>query len=238
MLVNPELLRLAAWRLENPDGVKEAFVPPGAMDPAAGGGAPPGAPPMDPSMAGGAPPGAPPMDPSMMGGAPPMAAPAAAPAAPAVAGKPAKADINTVAMDIFQVKKLVMHFYRTVTDALGIPFNLPQDIIDGPNRDPATGASVAPGTPGSTSDPNQAPPSQAQQAPPPNAIPPIAPVDPATMNAPPPDAGAKQGYVDQGLYLGGGVEMAPMPQAFDTSIISRASAISAIMRRLHTKNGA
>ena len=68
MGINPELLKLAAWRLDQ-DMEKDAVVPPppagGAppMDPAAG-----GAPPMDPMAAG----GAPPMDPSMMGGMPPM----------------------------------------------------------------------------------------------------------------------------------------------------------------------
>ena len=79
MGINPELLKLAAWRLDQ-DMEKDAVVPPppagGAppMDPAAG-----GAPPMDPMAAGGAPPmdpsmmgGMPPMDPSMMGGMPPM----------------------------------------------------------------------------------------------------------------------------------------------------------------------
>jgi hypothetical protein len=83
MGINPELLKLAAWRLDQ-DMEKDAVVPPppagGAppMDPMAAGGAPPpmdpammggGMPPMDPSMMGG---GMPPMDPSMMGGAAPI----------------------------------------------------------------------------------------------------------------------------------------------------------------------
>ena len=67
MGINPELLKLATWRLERDAMEKSAVVPPPPPggDPMAGGGAPP----MDPSTMGG---GAPPMDPSMMGGAPPM----------------------------------------------------------------------------------------------------------------------------------------------------------------------
>ena len=67
MGINPELLKLATWRLERDAMEKSAVVPPPPPggDPMASGGAPP----MDPSMMGG---GAPPMDPSMMGGAPPM----------------------------------------------------------------------------------------------------------------------------------------------------------------------
>ena len=72
MGINPELLKLAAWRLDQ-DMEKDAVVPAppagGAppMDPMAAGGAPP---PMDPAMMGGG--GMPPMDPAMMGGMPPM----------------------------------------------------------------------------------------------------------------------------------------------------------------------
>ena len=72
MGINPELLKLAAWRLDQ-DMEKDAVVPAppagGAppMDPMAAGGAPP---PMDPAMMGGG--GMPPMDPAMMGGAAPI----------------------------------------------------------------------------------------------------------------------------------------------------------------------
>jgi hypothetical protein len=154
------------------------------MDPAAGG-MPPmdpamagGAPPMDPAAAGGMP-----MDPAMMGGAPP-APPAPDPAAggggsgpldaimakmdqmmqsmqmspqnqagpggaPGGPGKPGKPDLLAMSMDIFQMKKMLSALF----DAMGIP--IPQDILDGPNRDPATGAPMPAGMPGSTSDPQR-----------------------------------------------------------------------------------
>lgn len=184
-LFNPELMKLAAWRLEqqNKKNEKQAFVPGDPAAAAAGGGG--GMPPMDPAMmaaaGGGAPPGGgmPPMDPAMMGGAgmppappapaqPAPAAPAAPGAAPAAGanGKPAKPDINTVAMDIYQVKKMLQHIFNLNQWAL------PPDIIDGPNRNPATGEAVAPNTPGSTSDParaQQQPQGPQQQS----AIPPI-----------------------------------------------------------------
>lgn len=160
MFVNPALLELAEWRL-NDD--KSAFVPPSGP-PGAPGGAPGG---MGDSSAGGAPPdpsmggGAPPMDPSM-GGAPPMAPPPApapmapaaqaAPAAPAVAapgaGKPNKdQQQQAMAMDMWQMKKYLF----MMGEALGI--KPPPSLLDGPNRDPNTGLPMAPGMPGSTSDP-------------------------------------------------------------------------------------
>jgi hypothetical protein len=150
------------------------------MDPSmmgAGGG---GAPPMDPSMGGGAPPppgGMPPMDPSMMGGAGPMPGAGgltadtirqimqetlgqmgmvpgqAGPGGTAAGGKPGKPDLMAMSMDIFQIKKMM----STLFNSMGIP--MPQDLLDGPNRDPASGMPMTPGAPGSTSDPNrQSPP--------------------------------------------------------------------------------
>lgn len=80
-LLDPALLALAVQSglEQNPMFNKNAYIPPGGMDPAAaGGGAPPG---MDPAAAGGASPGAPPagMDPAAAGGAPPAAPPAPPP---------------------------------------------------------------------------------------------------------------------------------------------------------------
>lgn len=181
MLYNPELMRMALWSVGR-QREKQAFTPPGAGGPPAGGGggAPPG---MDPSAAaaggGGAPPG---MDPSMAaagggaGGAPPdvsaliqssvqqavqqaMAGGGqpGAPGAPGMGGKVNnKPDPAAQGMDIFQIKKMLTHFFNIQ----GIP--LPPDILDGPNRDPSTGMPVAPGTPGSTSDPAAAAQAQAQ----------------------------------------------------------------------------
>lgn len=202
-VINRHLMQLALQR------TKQAFVPSAGAagappDPSAGG-APPmdpsagGAPPMDPSMGGGAPP--PPMDPAMMGGGAPPMDPSmggggmggadldakiqrAVQQALQVSGmgaaggnggpgspKQPKPDINTIATDIFQLKKMFLAYLRRQ----GI--ELPPDILDGPNRDPATGAPAVSPTGGSDVAPGS---SQASAA---GAIPPIAPVQPATMNA-------------------------------------------------------
>jgi hypothetical protein len=99
-------------------------------------------------------------------------------------------------MDIYQTKRLVMHFFRTMFNSMGIPFELPQDIIDGPNRNPNTGVSMPSGAAGSTSDPNRAP----QEQPPaqPNAIKTIDAVQPATLNPEP-----KQASDEKVLSIGG-----------------------------------
>ncbi len=212
------------------------------MDPSAGGGAPPmdpsmggGAPPMDPSAGGGAPPEAPP-DPAAGGGGSPDimamlqamqqqisqmqqgggggAAPGGAPGA-GMGGKPMKADINTVAMDIFQVKKMITSLFNMYN----IP--LPPDVIDGPNRDPSSGTAVPPGTPGSTSDvSNQSPPpggGQGGQG----AIPAIQPMPPAM-----PGGGEKQ---SSDLFnIGGDVSF--------TSIKNRAAALTKLAQSLRSKN--
>jgi hypothetical protein len=52
--------------------------------------------------------------------------------------KQVKADINTIAMDLFQLKKLLLHDYRSQGKAL------PPDVMDGPNRDPSTGMPTSP----------------------------------------------------------------------------------------------
>jgi hypothetical protein len=137
--------------------------PPG--DPAMGGAPPPGdpsmggmppPPPGDPAMGGAPPPGdpstsmpMPPMDPSMMGGGggdirsiirDELSSAGLIPGGKGGAGmngKAPKPDINTIATDVFQLKKMFLHFIRTQ----GI--ELPPDILDGPNRDPATGAPAA-----------------------------------------------------------------------------------------------
>lgn len=155
-------------------------APPG-MDPSMGGGAPPGMPPGMPPMPppGGDPSagGAPPMDPSMGGGGAPMPGGGgmtsdtirqvmqevlgqmgmvpgqSGPGGGAAGGKPGKPDLMAMSMDIFQIKKMI----STLFNSMGIP--MPQDLLDGPNRDPSTGMPMTPGQPGSTSDPNrQSPP--------------------------------------------------------------------------------
>lgn len=250
MIINPELLALAEWRLnelQKQAMEKTAFTPPG-------GGAPPGGAPMDPAAMGGAPPmdpaamgGAPPMDPAAMGGAPVPggggltaesiaqivtqtmqqgggAAGAGAAGGPGAAGKMVKPDIATVAIDIFQVKKMLQYLFNT----MGI--QLPPDILDGPNRDPSTGISMPPGTPGSTSDPQvtaaNAQQQQAQQGGGAGgaggAIPPIEP-----MQAGGPGVSGEKMGMDRSLYMG-----SQHNDGFSPRLISKAAALSAIVRKL------
>lgn len=85
--------------------------------------------------------------------------------------KQPKPDINTIATDLFQLKKMFLAYLRRQ----GI--ELPPDILDGPNRDPATGAPAISPTGGSDVAPGS---SQGTAA---GAIPPINPIQPAMMNA-------------------------------------------------------
>jgi hypothetical protein len=191
MRINWELFDIATHFTEaNLASQKQAFAPPpdiaAAMQQQGGGAAgaapPPGG--ADPSMAA----AAPPADPNAAAAMPAAPQPApVAPAAPAQAGKPTKPDISTVAMDVYQLKSLMMHMGQTLFGALNIPWELPQHILSGPNRDPQTGMPMPMGAPGSTSDPSviqqqsqqqqQAPQAQGQ-----NALQPISPM---------PGAGAK-----------------------------------------------
>lgn len=208
MSLNMELVKAGLWRARRE---KRGFVPSQGADPSGGGGGPPpgdpsggGPPPMDPSGGGGAPPG---MDPSaaMMGGAAPggglgdviqAAMTNALTQAGLMGGKGGigpngkptapKPDINTIATDVFQLKKMFLHFCRVQ----GV--ELPPDILDGPNRDPLTGAPAAsPGggsdvQPGASAQPGQGDPSQAQ-----SAIPPVGPMQGAFPM--PPGAGGGAG---------------------------------------------
>jgi hypothetical protein len=148
-------------------------------------------------------------------------------------GKPAKPDINTVAIDIFQVKKMLQFLFNT----MGIP--LPPDILDGPNRDPSTGTPMPPGAPGSTSDPSVtaanaaqggaagagSPPGGAGGAPPPGGG--AGGISP--MNAMQPMGGEKMGSIGENSI---GYSQ---KRGFDPSIISRAAALAEIHRRLKVK---
>lgn len=64
--------------------------------------------------------------------------------------KPPKPDINMVATDVFQLKKMFLHFLRVQ----GI--EMPPDILDGPGRDPASGMPSASPTGGSDAQPGSA----------------------------------------------------------------------------------
>lgn len=190
--INPLLLQYA---------VKQAFVP---SDAAAGAGGPPaGGPPPDASA------GGPPPSPPAGGGGPPPSPPAGGgsggdlmsalpqmiqtavqsamggmggqPGQPGAMGpngqpmgKPGKPDPMAQAMDLFQIKKMLTHICRING------WELPPDILDGPNRDPQTGAPMPPGAPGSTSDPAMSQGAPAQGGGSPGAIPPIEPIQGAS----------------------------------------------------------
>jgi hypothetical protein len=98
--------------------------------------------------------------------------------APGGPGKPGKPDLLAMSMDIFQMKKILF----TIANAMGV--DIPQEVLDGPNRDPATGMPMPPGMPGSTSDPNTMAQQQPQQGggggQQQSAIPPIKPMQAAT----------------------------------------------------------
>ena len=84
-------------------------------------------------------------------------------------GKPqAKVDINTIATDVFQLKKMVFMVFQR----MGL--ELPNDILDGPNRDPATGAPAASADGGSMVPPGSS--MQQAGAPPQSAIQPMEPI--------------------------------------------------------------
>lgn len=260
MSLNPHLISMARSAVNQ--RTKQAFQPPqdpnaqGGGDPSMGGmppggdpaagGMPPGAP-MDPAMAG----GGMPMDPAAMGGAPVpgaggmnadtirqvmqevlgqmgMVPGQAGPGAGGAGGKPGKPDLLAMSMDIFQIKKML----STLINAMGVP--MPQEIIDGPNRDPATGAPMPPGAPGSTSDPSQ------QAAPAPAGGQPSSAIQPI---------GAMQGAFPAGGGGGGGgqksggvqrigspidLEQTPkhnQPKPEKIELRDKASALSAILKR-------
>jgi len=132
-------------------------MPPGMPGDPMAGGMPPGMP-GDP-MAGGMPPGdpmaggMPPGDP-MAGGMPDLQAMITEAVQSAMAatggaattgptGKPAKVDINTIATDVFQLKKLMFAMFKQMG------MEPPMDILDGPNRDPVTGSPASAPTGGS-----------------------------------------------------------------------------------------
>jgi len=178
MPLNQELVKLARYAMRK-QAEKRGFVPsdvvvgggsgggggappPPPGDPSMGGGMPP-PPPGDPSMGGGMPPPStampmppmPPMDPSMMGGSggdirsiirDELQSAGLVPGKPGAgpnSGKAPKPDIQTIATDVFQLKKMVLHDLRM----RGV--ELPPDILDGPNRDPVTGAPAVSPTGGS-----------------------------------------------------------------------------------------
>jgi len=139
------------------------------------------------------------------------------------AGKPAKPDINTVAMDVFQLKKMFLHFLKIQ----GI--DLPPDVLDGPNRDPSTGMPVPMGQ--GSSDPAQSsgggPGGGGQQS----AIPPIQPMQGA-FPSPPGGGGGGDKAGSDGFRAKVGEEVS------GERLVSKAAAVARICRqRLAAKNG-
>jgi hypothetical protein len=157
---------------------------------------------------------------------------------PAGAGMPGKGnkqqEQQAQAMDLFQIKKVMF----AIANAMGV--EIPPEIMDGPNRDPSTGVAMAPGTPGSTSDPNV----MAQQgggagggAPGgggggQSAIPPIQPIQPAMpAGAGGGDAGKTAGAMGQ-PFSGGGIPIgADLPGvSIGRQTQDKAAALAALLR--------
>jgi DNA polymerase-3 subunit gamma/tau len=268
MPINPELVKLARYTVgrqrvkqavqppQQDDPSQQAGgggAPP--MDPSMMGGA--GGAPMDPSMAaaaGGG--GAPPADPSAGGGGPvPGGGGLTADSIrqimmdvlgqmgiqPGMGGaggaggagmKPGKPDPMAQGMDIFQIKKML----TTIMNAMGI--EMPQDILDGPNRDPSTGAPMPPGAPGSTSDPSrQSPPAAGggqggQGGQPQSSIKPIGQLQGAFPTG---GSGAGGGGGGGGGEKSGaahlGEEESPRTSIRPAAIRNKAAALNAVLRR-------
>jgi hypothetical protein len=142
-----------------------------------------GMPPMDPSMlmGGGMPPGMPPMDPNMStGGGGSSGGPSleeikalireelsSAGAASGKTTKAGKPDLNVMATDIYQIKKLLINLYRVLN------IELPVSILDGPTRDPMTGLTQDTAEAGGEKQDNQT-----------SSINPIEPIKPAFPTSP------------------------------------------------------
>jgi hypothetical protein len=255
MAINPALVQIAAAVItrQKRAAAKVAFQPP--QDPAAAGGAPPGGPPPDPSMGG----GAPPMDPAAAGGAPPPdagggggpgldmvlqkldqltqaiagggMAGGAGRGAGGPGGKLGRPDPAAQGMDIFQMKKVLF----AIANAMGV--EIPPEVLDGPNRDPASGMPMPPGAPGSTSDPNV----MAQQGGSAgggdagggnSAIPPIQPIQPATP-AGPGGGGKTAGAMGEPFNGGGivmGIDVPPPTTVAGKDMQNKAAALAALLR--------
>jgi hypothetical protein len=197
---------------------------------------------MDPSM-GGAPPGGMPPDPSMGGGAPMpgaggltadsirqimqetlgqmgMVPGQSGPGGGAAGGKPGKPDLMAMSMDIFQIKKMMTTLFNT----MGVP--IPQDILDGPNRDPSSGMPMSPGAPGSTSDPSRvAPPAPGGGGGAGGGQSAIKPIQPMQGAFPGASGGEKSGEVRIGE------ETQPIKHGAGGEIKNKAAALNAVLRR-------
>lgn len=210
-------------------------APPGGPPPGGppAGGASPGGPPPVPAAGGGAPPSAPPPpDPSAGAGIPPpdpsqmiqqavtqgvsqaMAAQGGGAGGAGGAGKPPKPDISTVAMDLFQLKKMFHHFLRIQQ------IELPHDLLDGPGRDPQTGQQIA--VAGGGSDPSMQAPNQPAPAGPPSSIAGIQPIQGAF-----PGAGPPQHHQHKAASIGTGTGTVTTGKAF----MSKAASVAMLCRK-------
>jgi hypothetical protein len=145
---------------------------------------------------------------------------------PGAAVKPPKPDINMVATDVFQLKKMIL----ADRNAQGKP--LPPDILDGPGRDPNTGTPTASPVGGSDPSQTQAVPGAGQAGPQAqSAIPPIEPMQGAFPQMPGAQKTASKdhapGWNKVGSVFGSSLADAP--------ITAKARAVALMIRRREAK---
>jgi hypothetical protein len=132
-----------------------------------------------------------------------------------------KVDINTVATDTYQLKQMFLHFLKVQ----GI--ELPDNILNGPNRDPVTGLPSQAATGGS--DPAQG---AGAGAGPQSAIKPIQPIQGAFPAAGGAGGGGGGGGDSGGSKTASWVEVEPVGQATNfTQMRSKVAAVAQMCRQ-------
>jgi hypothetical protein len=138
-------------------------------------------------------------------------------------GKPAvKPDINTIATDVFQLKKMLFAIMRHAN------IELPPDVLDGPNRDPQTGAPAESPSGGSDVQPG------ASMAGPQSSIKPIEPMQGAFPmgggGAGGGMGGGRMGKISSDLYTKTVGHAIPQEVTGD-QVLSKAAAVALMCRR-------
>ncbi len=144
-------------------------------------------------------------------------------------GKPTapKPDINTIATDVFQLKKMFLHYLRTQQ------IELPPDILDGPNRDPMTGAPAASPSGGSDVQPGAS--AQGQSLNGGGAPSAIKPIEPMQGAFPSPGGGGGPPGGGGMPKAGGWQEALPVGQATNFSRVrSKMAAVAQMCRQRNT----
>jgi hypothetical protein len=131
-----------------------------------------------------------------------------------------KPDINTIATDVFQIKKMLLHSFRVQ----GI--ELPPEILDGPNRDPLTGAPATGQSGGSDAQPGSSGGGPPQQS----AISPIKPMQGA-FPAPPGGGGGGMGGLSKSSSARIGEEIS------GPRLMSKAAGVALMLRRQRKEEG-